>query len=172
MSKTDYRKLMNKDYLGAWDAAEADLILTIESVAKETVKGEGGKEDECMVIHFSEKDTKPMVCNVTNAQRIAKIANSKYVEDWKGVRIALYAEPNIKVGKVYKDGLRVREYAPKLPDKVMCADCGKEIQAHGPVSAKQIAEGTRGTYGRPLCWDCSQKAKAEMDAKAKESDVL
>ena len=171
MSKTDYRKLMNKDYLGAWDVPEGgDLVLTISKVAQEEVKGESGRSDDCMVIHFSDAQ-KPMICNVTNAQSISKIANSKYIEDWVGVRIALYAT-EVQFGKKMVDAIRVREYAPKLPDKVMCSDCGEEITAHGPISAKQIAEGTRGTYGRPLCWDCSQKAKAEKDAKAKESDVL
>lgn len=171
MSKTDYRKLMDKPYLGAWDIPEKDdLILTIDKVAQEEVKGESGRTDSCMVIHFNE-DSKPMICNITNAKVISKIANSKYIEEWTGVRIALYAT-EVQFGRNMVDAIRVREYAPKLPEKVKCVDCGKEIEGHGPISAKQIAEGTRGTYGRPLCWDCSQKAKAEADKKAKESDVL
>lgn len=171
MSKTDYRTLMNRDYLGAWDIPESgELVLTIERAGKETVVGEGGSKEECLVIHYSDA-AKPMVCNVTNANSIRKVANSPYIEDWKGVKVILYST-EVKYKGELRDAIRVRDYAPKLPDKVMCADCGKEITAHGPISAKQIAEGTRGTYGRPLCWDCSQKAKAEADKKAKESDVL
>ena len=171
MSKTDYRKLMDKPYLGAWDIPEnSDLVLTIKSVAQEEVKGESGRSDECMVIRF-EDAKKPMICNITNAKVISKIANSKYVEEWAGVRIALYAT-EVQFGRSMVDAIRVREYAPKLPEKVKCADCGKEIVAHGTHTAKAIAEGTRGTYGRPLCWECSEKAKEQAAEKAKESDIL
>ena len=37
MSKTDYRKLMNKEYLGAWDVPEgSDLVLTISKALNST----------------------------------------------------------------------------------------------------------------------------------------
>ena len=162
---------MDKPYLGAWDIPEnEDLVLTIKDVTQEQVMNESRKTEECMIIKFNEV-TKPMIVNVTNARAIAKVAKSKFIEDWHGVRIALYTALVSAFGET-RDAIRVRDFAPKLPDKVICADCGKEIQARGGVSAHALAEGTRGTYGRPLCWDCAEKAKKAADEKAKESDVL
>ena len=166
MAKTDYRSLMDKPYLGAWDIPEdADLILTIDRVVQEEVKGESGRSDDCMVIHFTDAK-KPMICNITNGKAISKVAGSKYIEDWKGVRIALYAK-EVPFGREMRDAIRVREYAPKLPEKVVCADCGKVIEDHGALKAGALAEGTKATYGRPLCYECAEKAK-----KSKESEEL
>lgn len=170
MEKTDYRKLMDKPYLGAWDIPEhEDLVLTIKSVGTEEVMNESHKKEEVMMIRFSDA-AKPMICNVTNAKSIAKVAGSTYIEDWKGVRIALYSAVVQAFGDT-RDAIRVRPYAPKL-EKLVCADCGKDITDHSGYSAKSIAESSRGTYGRALCWDCAQKAKKEAEDKAKESDVL
>lgn len=169
--KTDYRTLLDKDYLGAWDIpANGDLILTIKSAGKEKVVGEGGQKEDCLVLHFQDAD-KPMICNVTNGKRISKVANSTYIEDWIGVRIALYSE-EVKYKGEIRDAIRVRETAPKLPDKLICASCGKAIKDVNGYSAASIAEQTRGQYGKILCWDCAKKAKAEAEKKAKESDVL
>ena len=38
----------------------------------------------------------------------------------------------------------------------------------GNFTAEQIAENARKKYGKCLCVECSQKAKAEADAKAAE----
>lgn len=172
MSKTDYRELMDKEYLGAWDVPlSGDLILTIESVKKETLTLEGGKQEDHMVIRFKDAK-KPMICNATNGKTIAKLANSTYIEDWAGMRIALYAKSGIKVGKELKDGLRIREVLPKLPDKLVCSECGKPIVDQNGYSAATIAEQSRGAYGKILCWECSKKAKEAAAKKAKESDVL
>ena len=171
MGKTDYRSLMNRDYLGAWDVPESgELVLTIERAGKETVVGEGGSKEECLVIHYSDA-AKPMVCNVTNANSIRKVANSPYIEDWKGVRVILYST-EVKYKGEMRDAIRIRDYAPKLPEKLVCADCGKEIVANGDYSAKSIAESSRGQFGRTLCFNCAKKAKADAEKKAKESDIL
>lgn len=172
MSKTDYRELMDKSFLGAWDVPlTGDLILTIDKVTKETVTLDGGKKEDHMLIHYKEVE-KPMICNVINGQTIAQLANSNYIEDWPGMRIALYAKSGIKVGTKVKDGLRIRETLPKLPDKLVCASCGNPVVAHGGYNAATIAEQSRGAYGKILCWECAKKAKEAADQKAKESDVL
>lgn len=171
MSRTDYRKLLDKDYLGAWDIPEnSDLILTIKSVGKEEVMNASRKKEDVMVLHFTDAK-KPMICNVTNAKSISKVAGSTYIEDWVGVRIALYSAEVSAFGDTC-DAIRVREVAPKLPDKLVCAMCGKEVVGTNGYSASSIAEQTRGQYGKILCWECAKKAKADADKKAKESDVL
>lgn len=171
MSKTDYRKLLDKPYLGAWDIPErGDLILTIKKVGKESVMNDSHKEEDVMMITF-EDAKKPMICNVTNAKSITKVAGSSFIEDWAGVRIALYSAQVSAFGET-RDAIRVREYAPKLPEKLVCATCGKPIVAVAGYSAETIAEQSRGNYGKILCWDCAKKAKEAETAKAKESDVL
>lgn len=170
--KTDYRKMMDKPYLGAWDIPDSgELILTIDKVDTDKVMNESHKEDEKMLVHFKE-EKKPMICNVTNAKAISKVAGSTYIEDWVGVRVILYSSEVNAFGET-RDAIRIRTYAPKLDeDNLVCADCGKKISAHGKFSAKAIAESSKGAYGKTLCWDCANKAKEEAEAKAKESDVL
>lgn len=169
---TDYREMMDKPYLGAWDLSDdEDLILTITKVEEGEVTNDSHKQEKRPLIYFKEVE-KPLVCNVTNGEIISNLAGSRSVSKWIGVRIALYPKHNVRVGKQVKDAIRVREYAPKLPEKLVCADCGKTITDHDKYSAKSIAESSRGTYGRALCWECASKAKEAAEAKAKESDVL
>ena len=173
MSETDYRELMGKTYLGAWDLSDnKDLILTINRVEGGNVENEQHETAERPLIYFNEIE-KPMVCNNINGETISKIAGTRIIEKWKGVRIALYPDHKVKAFGKLHDAIRVRPYAPKLDaTNLVCADCGKPISDHGKFSATNIAESSRGTYGRTLCWDCAQKAKEKADAKAKESDVL
>ena len=42
---------------------------------------------------------------------------------------------------------------------VECADCHKPIKDHAPHTSKQLVDGTIRAYGRPLCWECANKAK-------------
>lgn len=173
MSETDYRELMDKTYLGAWDLPEnEDLILTISKVTSGDVTNEQHETQKRILITFKEKE-KPMVCNVTNAEAISKVAHSTKIEKWIGVRVALYPKHDVKAFGKLRDAIRIREYPPKISDtELKCTDCGKTITAHDKYSAKSIAESSRGTYGRMLCWDCAQKAKKKAEAEAKESDVL
>ena len=162
---------MDKPYLGAWDIPEnGDLVLTIKSVGKEEVMNESRKKEDVMVLNFTDAK-KPMICNVTNAKAISKVAGSTYIEDWPGVRISLYSAEVSAFGET-RDAIRVREVAPKLPDKLVCSGCGKAITDQNGYSAATIAEQSRGAYGKILCWECSKKAKEAAAKKAKESDVL
>ncbi len=53
---------------------------------------------------------------------------------------------------------------PKAADAlILCADCNKIIDARGNFSASEVAEKTRRSYGRCLCWDCAIKARAEKE---------
>lgn len=50
-----------------------------------------------------------------------------------------------------------------------CAECGKEIVGVKEFTAEQIAAMGKDKYGKCLCLECAQKAKAEMEAKAAEA---
>ena len=81
--KGDYRKFMDKNYLGSWDVPDGeDLILTIDHAARDDVKNERGSERK-LTIHFVE-DYKPMILNATNSKNISAAYGSTKVEDWAG----------------------------------------------------------------------------------------
>jgi hypothetical protein len=50
----DYRKYMDKNFLGSWDIPDGDdLVLTISDVEQNEVKNERGSERK-LTIHFAE----------------------------------------------------------------------------------------------------------------------
>ena len=112
MSKTHWKKLSNPNYLGAYALTpDSDMIVTIKRAGNEDVIGNNGKKEECLVIHFSEKDVKPMILNVTNAKTIERIHGTPYVEDWAGKKIQLYVAQVNAFGDTV-DALRIRPKAP------------------------------------------------------------
>lgn len=156
----DYRKFMDKSFLGAWDVPEGeDLVLTIDHAEQNEVQNKQGK-DVKLTIHFIE-DKKPMILNKTNSESISKTVGSKKVEDWKGKAISIYvAQVNAFGGTT--DALRVREYPPKV-EKAECESCGKTITAHGSYTVNKIVTMSKSKYGQALCWDCAQAKKEEAE---------
>lgn len=152
----DYRKFMDKKYLGSWDVPEGgDLVLTIASVEQNEVQNQQGKEIK-LTLHFAE-DYKPMILNKTNSESISKAVGSKRVENWVGNAISIYvAQVNAFGGTT--DALRIRDYAPKVT-KAVCSDCGKEIKAADGFSVNKIVLRSQELYGCDLCMDCAKKRK-------------
>ena len=152
----DYRKYMDKNFLGSWDIPDGeDLILTIADVEQNEVKNERGSERK-LTIHFAE-DYKPLIMNATNCDRITKAYGSPKVEDWVGKRIALTTEKVPAFGSV-KDAVRIRPYPPRETE-AFCDECGQKIQRHGDYSVNKIVQLSKAKYKKCLCWDCSLKAK-------------
>ena len=152
----DYRKYMDKNYLGSWDIPEGeDLILTISNVEQDDVKNERGSERK-LTIHFAE-DYKPLIMNATNCDRITQAYGSPKVEDWVGKRIALTTEKVPAFGSV-KDAVRIRPYPPRETE-AFCDECGQKIERHGEYSVNKIVQLSKAKYKKCLCWDCSMKAK-------------
>ena len=152
----DYRKFMDKNYLGSWDVPDdGDLILTIDHAARDEVKNERGSESK-LTIHFVE-DYKPMILNATNSKAITAAHGSSKVEDWAGKKIAIYTTKVPAFGSV-TDALRIRTTAPKITE-AFCSDCGRPVTAHGDYSVNKIVTMSEAKYGTTLCWDCSVKRK-------------
>lgn len=152
----DYRKYLDKNYLGSWDIPEdGDLILTIDHAERNEVQNERGKETKT-VLYFVE-DYKPMILNKVNPENISKALGSTKIEDWEGKRIAINTEKVNAFGGV-KDALRVRPYAPK-ETRAFCNNCGSEIEPHGSYSVNKIVTMSRAKYGEVLCWECAQARK-------------
>lgn len=90
------------------------ILATIVNVREENVAKEGAPEELKWCAHFNELE-KPMVLNWTNLQLIARIAGDDDSDNWNGVKVVLYDDPNVSFGTKIVGGIRVR--APK-PDSV------------------------------------------------------
>ena len=159
----DFRKFMDKNFLGSWDVPPTgDLILTIDHAARDDVQNDRGKEKK-LTIHFKEDGFKPMICNTTNAKAISKAHGSTLVEDWAGKKISIYKATISAFGQT-QECLRVRDYAPK-EETAICEGCGKPIEAHGSWTVNRIVTMSREKYGASLCWDCAKKMKEQEESK-------
>ena len=159
----DYRKYLDKNYLGAWDVPDdGDLILTIDHAERNEVQNERGKEMKT-VLYFKE-DYKPMILNKVNPDSISKALGSTKIEDWEGKRISIYTEQVPAFGSV-KDALRVRPYPPKITE-VYCEDCGQLVTPHDGYSVNKIVTRSKALFGgKSYCWDCSIKHKEAGDVE-------
>lgn len=161
----DFRKFMDKSFLGSWDVPDGtDLILTIDHVSKDEVQNEKGREKK-MALHFRESGYKPMICNTTNAKAISKAYNSTKVEDWENKKIAIYKATIAAFGQT-TECLRVRDYPPKT-DELYCDVCGSLITDHEAdgkkYRAKAIANNAFTKFGKYMCWECAADAKREQE---------
>lgn len=170
----DFRKFMDKSFLGAWDLDDGkDTILTIDHVQRDEVKNDRGTEKK-MTLHFRETGYKPMICNTTNAKAISSAYGSTRVEDWENKKIALYKATISAFGQT-TECVRIREYPPKT-DEIYCEICGEVITDHGKTSAKVIANKALSRFGKYMCYDCATQAaddldhKIKMDAETEEPD--
>lgn len=160
--KTHWKKLMDKTYIGDWtfEGRNGDLILTISHVVQEEVfEPNSNTKTKEVIVYFNEIPEK-LVCNTTNAKRIEALCGTGLVEDWSGVRVALYFDKTVKFGGKTVGGVRVRTTAPSAP---RCMMCGKEIKASNGMTADQVAEYTLNKYGRQLCGECAVKEKNKQN---------
>lgn len=161
----DFRKYMDKSFLGSWDVPETgDLVLTVDYVDRDEVQNDRGKEKK-LTIHFKENGYKPMICNTTNAKAISKAYGSTKVEDWVNKKIAIYKATISAFGQT-QECLRVREYPPKT-DEIYCECCGELIEdttIDGKTfKAKAIANNAMTKFGKYLCYSCAAEAKKEQE---------
>lgn len=162
--KGDFRRYMDKSFLGSWDVPDgSDLVLTIDYVARDDVQNERGSEKK-LTIHFREKDYKPMIVNTTNAKAISTAYKSTKVEDWENKKIGIYKATISAFGQT-TECLRVRDYPPKT-DEFYCEECGELITDHGKYKAKVIANNTLSKFGKYLCCGCAESLRAEAEQEA------
>lgn len=169
MEKTHWKKIVSDpNYLGEADFNEGEeKVATIASVNQsETVTTAEGKSQKA-VVHFAE-NLKPMILNVTRSKAIEKVAGSPYFEDWKGVRVQLYIEHNIKAFGELVSAVRVRPRKPKEAPAARCSDCGGPITPANGRSAEYMAHYTAKKFGTPLCFNC---AMARQTGKEVTEDV-
>jgi hypothetical protein len=86
---TDYRKMYEKDYVGAWDLPDnKDTTVTITKVKGGELVGLGGRKTKKPIIYM-QGTTKGLALNATNGKAIATMYGN-HVEEWVGKRVTLY----------------------------------------------------------------------------------
>jgi len=159
----DFRKDLNKEYLGHWDLPDGeDLVLTIEGVKMGTIRSQRGT-DQKPVLHFKESGWKPLILNVTNQKSISKALGTPKRELWRGRKISLYEGQEPKSD----DGLavRIRDYPPKV-ESYICEDCGQVITDRDGHRAAAIANRALTRFGVYLCMDCAKSRKEAAESEA------
>ena len=104
---THWKKLTNPHYIGAHDLQPGqELKITIESVAKELIKGAEGRDEQCVVAKLKGTE-KPFILNKTNMKIIAKVLGSPYIEEWAGKSVIIYSA-RVKAFGDMVDAIRVK----------------------------------------------------------------
>ena len=175
----------DSEYLGAEDIEPGtEPVLTIKALYNGLITLARGKERHD-VMAFEEESVpgsinqvRPLVVNSTNRKTLRKLFHATSAEALVGKKIQLYLQPGVRDPSTGDkvDGIRIRDKAPTgKPAKVLkCAECGKDIAGVSGFTAEQIAANTKQKYGKCLCVECGQKAKAAQEAKAKaepENDI-
>lgn len=132
-SKVNIDEAFPSKYLSAADIRDDEPIVTIGSIGFENVG-----DDRRLVIHFQEME-KPMVCNKTNAKRIAYIVNNNETDNWIGKQVKLYEEMVDFQGAI-KPAIRI-----KAPPKAQQARPGG-IKSIPPAGSSKPAIQDRGSY--------------------------
>ena len=176
------KSVSDPNYLGEADFQDGEeKVLTIDTVnGAEAVQTAEGKSIKA-VIHWKEKDNKPMILNVARSKAITKVVGSPYFEDWIGKPVQLYIDHNVKAFGEVVSAVRVRPFKPRIQKQEpipKCADCGVEIAPAFGRDARYMAAYTAKNYGVPLCAECAQKRKEAAETsegqteKVEETEVL
>lgn len=125
-NKHHYRNVLKSDHLGIADLEDMveqgkRLVFTIKEVKQYTlVEGKkdsgivvAGKRISANIAYFKE-DIKPLVVNATNGKILRSFAkdHSPMVEDWAGLVIELYIDPNVKMKGDIVGGIRIKPAQP------------------------------------------------------------
>jgi hypothetical protein len=104
---THWKKLTNPNYIGAHDLQPGQEVkITFTKVVQEMVKGQDGKEEQCVVAYLKGAQ-KPMILNKTNMKIITKVLDTPYVEQWIDKSVIIYAA-KVKAFGELTDALRVK----------------------------------------------------------------
>ncbi len=109
--KTDWRSMLDKEYIGHWDLPR-DVTLMIARVVGGEVFNPANNEKKKKPILYFEKTEKGMVGNATNCKIIAAMYATNIVQEWVGKRITLFATTCQGKGGETVDCIRVRPMIP------------------------------------------------------------
>ena len=166
----------DSEYLGAEDLEPGtEPVLTIKALYNGMITLARGKERHDVIEFVEEKvpgsinQVRPLVVNATNRKTLRKLFKAVDAQTLVGKKIQLFLQPGVRDPSTGDkvDGIRIRDKAPdgKKYAAPKCEECGKEIKGMSNFTPEQIAAGSKQKYGRCLCVECGQKAKAAEEAK-------
>lgn len=105
---THYKELSETNFMGSYQFRDGEeMTLTIDKVVRETVYNPQSHKDEIVpVAYFKEKDTKPLILNATNRERISFVLDTPYIENWSDKKVVFRTE-KVKYKGSTVDGIRV-----------------------------------------------------------------
>ena len=101
-----YETLRNTRFLTKQDV-DPPIQVTIDRIVDEIVGTDRNPTDEKQVLYFKELD-KGLVLNWTNGERIASITGQVDMDQWSGLSIVLYFNPDVDFQGKVVGGIRVR----------------------------------------------------------------
>lgn len=163
--KTHYRKAFDSPYLSSADIVEP-TILTIARVALESDKIKKTK-DVFNTAYFEERELrpgeklKPMILNATNSKTLKGITGSPFLEDWRGVKVTVFVDKNVRFGKESVEGLRIspaRVIKPSLtPEKTQAWSNAKAAyRRDGNLDAVKSRMDISPAFEQQLIAECTQ----------------
>ena len=176
----DERFQRDSEYLGADDIdPNAEPVLTIKNLYRGKITLSRGKEVKNVLTFVEESvpginEVRPLIVNSGNRQVLKKLYGQVTANALEGKKIQLWIEHGVRnpAKNELTDGIRIKDKKPATSATkttqtavLKCADCGKEITGAGNFTAAQIADASKKKYGRQLCVECGQKAKAAMEAE-------
>ncbi len=133
-SKTHYRRVFKSDHLGVADLEDLienkhPLIFTIASVRQEFGVKIAGKKCDKNIAYFQE-NIKPWALNAGSCAILKQMSGgSPSIEDWAGLTIQLYIDPNVKMKGEIVGGVRINPSAPQIQKPVLTPESPKWGQA-------------------------------------------
>ena len=126
MAKTNFRQIVNPDYLGAYSLDDQnngyiEVAGTILRVEKRMVTDMSGKAEKLVA---TTSLGKPMIIKATNGKTLQSVSKSKYYEDWINVPVIFYVELDVKSPQGLVDALRLKKQKYVAP-----IDYSKQIAA-------------------------------------------
>jgi len=132
--KTHYRKVFKSDHLGCADLEDYqemghNQVFTITEVRQELgVKIAGNKCDK-NIAYFNDlngKKVKPLALNAGNSKILKEFANgSPFVEDWAGITVQLYIDPNVKLMNEIVGGVRISPTPVQITREIIKPESAK-----------------------------------------------
>jgi hypothetical protein len=180
--KGDEKLERDSEYMGADDIATGiEPILTIQHLYRGKVTLSRGKEVKNVLTFVEESvpgisEVRPLIVNSTNRQTLKKLYKQVTANALEGKKIQLWIEHGVRNPSKNEltDGIRIRDFIPKEGKAYKapkCACCGKDITGMSGFTAEQIAANTKSKYGKQMCIECGQKAKAEAEAQKAEQEA-
>lgn len=149
--QTDWRQFRKSTHLASADldaleTAGTKLIFTIKEVKYEQAVDVSGTKMDGIFCYFVE-NIKPLKLNSTNNKILAGFAKKNgligkechVIENWKGMRIELYVDRNVKMMGAITDGVRIKPLQPtEKVEKPIFTESNFEAAKNAKATIEQI----------------------------------